>query len=79
MKTEKFIFFSVRKKIEKVNNKGQTFTKAYSARFIDSIRLMNDSLDSHVNNRPNKIDIKSVNTASSVRIVKNAKSVKMML
>ena len=43
------------------------------------MRLMNDSLDSHVNNLPNKIDIKSVKTASSVRIVKNAKSVKMML
>ena len=48
-------FFPVRKKIEKVNNKGKTFTKAYSARFIDSMGLMNTSLDIHINNLPNKI------------------------
>ena len=40
---EKFICFSVRKDFEKENNKVKTFNKAYSARFVDSIKFMNAS------------------------------------
>lgn len=64
-------FCSVGKKFEICN-------KPYSVRFLDSMRLINASLDNHVNNISNKITIKSVNTAWNVRIVKNAMIVKMI-
>ena len=43
-------FFLVRKSFIKLKPDGETFNKNYSLRFIDSARLMNDSLDSLVDN-----------------------------
>ena len=48
-------FLSVRNFFEKVSNKDKTYNKDYSVRLIDSIRLMNASLDAHVDNLSNKI------------------------
>ena len=48
-------FFQLEKKIEKENDKEETYNKVYSTRFIDSTRLMNASLDTHVNNPSRKI------------------------
>ena len=47
-------FFLVKNVFEKLNNKGQTYNKAYSVGFIDSMKLKNPFLDTHVNNLPNK-------------------------
>ena len=35
--------------LENFTNKGQTYNKAYSVRFIDSMRLMKTFLNSHIN------------------------------
>ena len=58
----------------KIYNKGQTYNKAYLERFNVGMRLMNTSLDIHVNNLSNKIVTKSVNIVWNVRIAKDAKN-----
>ena len=58
----------------KIYNKGQTYNKAYLERFNVGMRLMNTSLDIHVNSLSNKIIIKSVNIAWNLRIAKDAKN-----
>ena len=45
-----------------VNNESQTYNKAYLVRFINSLRLINASLDTHVKNFSYKI-YKSVKIA----------------
>ena len=52
----------------KIYNKGQNYNKAYLERFNVGMRLMNTSLDIHVNNLSNKIITKSVNIAWNVRL-----------
>ena len=47
---KKPIFFSVRKSFLKAKCDSKTFSKSYSLRFIGSVRLTIDSLDSHVDN-----------------------------
>lgn len=42
-------------KLETGHDKVQTYTKAYFSRFIVSMRLMNASLDTHIDNLVNKI------------------------
>ena len=49
-KTEKPMFLGVRKSFVKTKLNCKTFDKCYSSRFIDIVRLMNDSLDSIIDN-----------------------------
>ena len=47
--TERLIFFLLRKRIKKEKCNDEVF-KSYSLRFVDNVRLINDSLDSAVGN-----------------------------
>ena len=71
-------FWGVRKSFVKAKSKGKTFNKSYSLRFIDIVRLMNDSLDPLVDNSTrNLYDMKCKHCVKSSDC-KNLKRVKMM-
>lgn len=52
---EKLIFFHLEFFLKKLISKDQAYNKAYLVWFIDSMRLINASLDTHVNNLSSKI------------------------
>ena len=65
-----FIFLSPRKNIERGKSDGKTYNKCYSLRYIDSASLMNDSVDTLMNNLSNNIQYYSqyqVQTLSEMR------------
>ena len=45
--TDRLSVYSVRKILVKAKSDHKTFNKSYSLKFIDSVRLMNDSFQRH--------------------------------
>ena len=65
-----WILFPVRKMFQKMNNEYQIYNKTYLVRFIYSLRLMNASLDAHVNIFLSKIYNHDLNLHLIFKIVK---------
>ena len=75
-KKKKLIFFELENLKKKTNKKGQAHFWSYLTKFLDSIRLMNLSLDSLVNDfSKNKSIILCINIVRNLKIVKPFKSI----
>ena len=71
-------FWGVRKSFVKAKSKGKSFNKSYSLRFIDIVRLMNDSLDPLVDNSTRNLYNMKCKHCMKCRDCQNLRRVKMM-
>ena len=70
--------FLVRESFVKAKSDSKTFSNSYSLRFIDSVRLMNDSLDSLVCNLTRNLYNTKYKHCMECKDCKNVKSVEIL-